>query len=351
MTYSEIGSEFWQVEPVANDRKYFLSGRTALDYIIRDMKLKHPEINSVLMPSYCCDTMMQPIIDNGLTVRFYKVWAENDGFHVQIPGTSNNEAFFLMTYFGFEMPTGIELEKIRSEWSVIIEDRTHSCFRNDNGYENADYSFISYRKWNAFAGIAEAACIKNFFQEEYSVRTDTRFISLRRSAEKKKKKFINEGDGDKKEFLGLFSRAEDELDKDYRDYGPDIQDCCALANLDIKSLRTIRQNNARILINVLKNVNGVRLIYDSVHNDDAPLFLPIYVEKDRDGLRKYLNDHDIYCPVHWPCSEYADRLNNEAIDIYDHELSLVCDQRYGNEDMEYMASMIRRFYGKKNSFK
>ena len=50
--------------------------------------------------------------------------------------------------------------------------------------------------------------------------------------------------------------------------------------------------------------------------------------------------HDIYCPIHWPKSEFVQDLNNE---IYDNILSLVCDQRYGLDDMRRMVNVINEY--------
>ena len=82
-------------------------------------------------------------------------------------------------------------------------------------------------------------------------------------------------------------------------------------------------------------------------NGDVPLFVPIFIKKDyRDRLRDYLIAHQIYCPVHWPISEYHRKVTNYEKTIYDEELSLICDQRYSREDMEREAKTIRNFFEK-----
>ena len=66
---------------------------------------------------------------------------------------------------------------------------------------------------------------------------------------------------------------------------------------------------------------------------DCPLFVPVLLE-NRDKVRKHLTENKIYCPVHWPKPEGADS------NIYDMELSLICDQRYGVNDMERIVSVL-----------
>ena len=71
------------------------------------------------------------------------------------------------------------------------------------------------------------------------------------------------------------------------------------------------------------------------------MFVPIIVE-NRDKLRKYLIDKKIYCPVHWPLSNYHKIKVNDQ-EIYQNELSLICDQRYNLDDMKYIVDVIKEF--------
>ena len=68
---------------------------------------------------------------------------------------------------------------------------------------------------------------------------------------------------------------------------------------------------------------------------DCPLFVPIVVSKNRNKVRQKLIEHKIYCPVHWPHPNVACESN-----LYDLELSLVCDQRYTERDMERIIAVL-----------
>ena len=77
---------------------------------------------------------------------------------------------------------------------------------------------------------------------------------------------------------------------------------------------------------------------------DCPMFVPIYVPNgQRDRMKQYLIKQEIYCPVHWPISKHH-RLSKKERLLYDNELSLVCDQRYTEEDMSRMADTIFAFW-------
>lgn len=91
----------------------------------------------------------------------------------------------------------------------------------------------------------------------------------------------------------------------------------------------------------------VPLINDDKSNQ-CPLFFPVCVPKGRrDDLKRHLIKNKIYCPIHWPLTEYHKNLSERAKRLYDEELSLVCDQRYGVEDMHRIVSCIRGFFVKK----
>lgn len=55
---------------------------------------------------------------------------------------------------------------------------------------------------------------------------------------------------------------------------------------------------------------------------------------DRDALRKYLIDNGIYCPIHWP------EVMGATIGVRENELSLICDQRYSEGDMQAIVDAI-----------
>ena len=75
-----------------------------------------------------------------------------------------------------------------------------------------------------------------------------------------------------------------------------------------------------------------------IENMDCPLFVPVIIKNGkRDVIRKKLVDNEIYCPVHWPHPD----ANCES-NLYEMELSLVCDQRYGREDMQRIVDVLNK---------
>ena len=59
--------------------------------------------------------------------------------------------------------------------------------------------------------------------------------------------------------------------------------------------------------------------------------------KERDGLRNHLIEMGIYCPVHWP------EVMGAPVGVRTNELSLICDQRYTEGDMQAIVDVIHEW--------
>ena len=332
----EIGSEFWD-EDRLGDVKYLMTGRTALEFIIRDLLVEH-DIKSVLMPSYCCHTMIMPFVLHGIDVRFYDVFFDH-GMKKDIPERKENEVFYRIKYFGFDDLQG------DTQSELDIEDETHSWMSGIKS--NADYTFASYKKWTGISGIAIATKKHGKF---INVPLDENqvFNELREKAFRLKKEYVITGSGNKSDFLNLFSEAEEMIENDYSGYKPSRESLECLLELDTKSIRAKRRRNAKYLIDEMKKIPQVQLIYDQIGIKDAPLFVPILAH-NRDELRRYLIQNEIYLPVHWPLSDYHKGISERARILYNQELSVICDQRYGLEDMKRIIMTMVDYYNRSPS--
>lgn len=118
----------------------------------------------------------------------------------------------------------------------------------------------------------------------------------------------------------------------------------AFLQLDTTHIARNRQRNARILIDGLQDIPEIELMFQTMQDDEVPLFVPVLLRENRAKLRKYLIDNAIYCPIHWPKSEFHKGISQRAEMLYSQELSLVCDQRYGSDDMNRIVECIRKYY-------
>ncbi|MEI7668260.1 MAG: hypothetical protein WCI62_04650, partial [Erysipelotrichaceae bacterium] len=323
----------------ANPHRYLLSGRTALDHIIQDIK-QSTKFKSVYMPSYCCQSMIQPFIDSNIEVKFYRVRFEENRFVYDVDYEINCDAILIMQYFGFNNDSEkVIIDEFVSRGKVVIEDATHSWFSESPYSSNADYVLASFRKWTGVPCGAIIVKPKSQFLIGISIQTNSPYIDLRTKAAILKKEYITNQSGNKEGFLNLFTQAEHLLDKDYKSYivTVDLED--KLKKLYTDKIKQIRRDNAAYLIKELKTIVGITTI--KVTENDTPLFVPIMIDKDiRDKLQQYLKVKDIYCPIHWPLTS-DHRIKD--ISLYENCLSIVCDQRYTLADMHRIIEQIRDF--------
>ena len=322
----EIGSEFWDIPICSEDNhlfpletQWFLSGRFALKAIIDEI-----QIHSVGVPMWCCDSIIKPFADKGIDVQFYDS---------QIP---NTDAILVMDFFGYTSQT--DWDKFDG---IVIRDVTHSILSKK--YDDADYYFGSLRKW---AGFWTGGFAWGFQKDVVFGNSNDTYIELRRTAMIQKQAYIHRQAGcqnsrnEEKEFLKLFCNAENQLDE-AGVLPAASRDIAYAKKMDIHLIRSRRRDNANILLEAFNDI----ALFPFFGEKDCPMFVPIRIPY-RDGLRKHLINKGIYCPVHWPVSTLH-KVNDEQKRFYDTELSLVCDQRYDQTDMERIISVIKEYQEKR----
>ncbi len=332
MVKKEIGSEFWDV-PMAEKKnglfpkctQWYLSGRSALQAIIAELG----DIRSVSLPSWCCDSMVKPFAEVGVNINFYKAAVENNALVQKIEYDS--DVLFLMDYFGYTAPA----PDVSGFKGIIIRDVTHSIF--SASYSDADYYFGSLRKW---CGVWTAgyAWTNDGHPLPIKQNDDLGYTLLRDKAMQLKNSYIHGLGVTDKGYLQFFDEAEEILEKVGIVSAAD-RDVMLASKLDVEYIRQRRRVNAE----VLRSAFADWLIFSEKKESDCPMFVPVLVPNGkRDELRRFLISNNIYCPIHWPVSEYH-RLTKQEKFLYENELSLVCDQRYTEDDMRRVVQIIKSF--------
>lgn len=361
--YNEIGSEFWtdctshsmqclfsmRPERIYGTYPYkvveTLSGRTALEHIVE--VLQHRGMKRVYLPAYCCHTMIEPFETHGFKLAFYDIWLTEEGLHRDVTLDSNDcEVVLLMDYFGHTDAETAEMARLaKAAGKVVLYDATHSLFSNVY-YSPYDFTYGSYRKWvDINCGfVAWKDDVSDCPISQNSVNVEV-YSQLRKKLFDKKAAFIKHGIGTKEDFLPLINQAEMLLEQTYHHQMPDERSMDVLRYTDANHICTSRRENSRILTEGIKEMNDARIrcINTLLNPKDVALFVPVVVKNGlRDELRRYLIEHNIYCPVHWPYSELHPSMPGQK-QLMESELSLICDQRYGKDDMIRIVKTIKAF--------
>lgn len=327
----EIGSEFWDV-PTKNSGnvffsesiQWFLSGRSALQAIIKELG----GVRSVSLPSWCCDSMIKPFVNSGIDVHFYPVYWQK-GLIQEID--LNSDALLLIDYFGHSSPSS----KLGKYKGIVIRDVTHSIYSSD--YSDADYYFGSLRKWcGVWTGGYAWTKDGHFLPMDHEA--DFGYVPLRERAMQLKNSYIHGWGVNDKAYLGIYEKAEEALEQagiapaNYRDVE-------LAKRIDVEFIMDRRRKNAEVLRAAFPDW----LVFPKISFTDTPMFVPVLIpDGKRNELRRFLIEHEIYCPIHWPVSELH-RVDPKTSFIYENELSLVCDQRYTENDMNRIVETIKVF--------
>ena len=104
-----------------------------------------------------------------------------------------------------------------------------------------------------------------------------------------------------------------------------------------KKIQVKREENFAALHKALGKMNHLQINFP-----EAPFMYPLYLENGM-KIKKELINRKIYIPTLWPDVFKIAKIEHRAWDYTENILPLPCDQRYNQEDMEYMAEAINSF--------
>lgn len=341
MGQKEIGSEFSfsdndycnnTFDNLFNIKKGCLvfSGRTAIETVL----MNEPSIHKALLPSYCCDSMIEPFRKSGIEVKYYSVNYINE-ITIKLNVEDDVDCILWCNYFGFMLPMP-DLSAFVERGGVIIEDVTHSLYSSEQFHEQSHYLIASIRKWEAILCGGYCAAVKKKMSYKPFTRPSENYLKLKRNAMILKSKYLSgEINVEKEKYLHMFSEANKWLAENYSCKVIDEYSEKYLISVDIDMHRKQRRSNARILYEGLQNHPDIDFLFP-IEDMDCPLFVPVIIRNGkRDVIRKKLVENAIYSPIHWPHPN-ADCDSN----LYEYELSLVCDHRYNEKDMQRIVDIL-----------
>lgn len=337
----EIGSEFSCDEtyqrlsfkfPVDfNDELLTFCGRTSIEIILEN----NPKIKKAMLPSYCCDSMIEPFRNQNIEVVFYNV-NYNRGLQIDLKLEPDIDAIFWCNYFGYrhDMP---DLSCFINNGGIVIEDITHSLFSLQQYNKQSQFLVASLRKWGPLLSGGFCASRDYSFNDVKLEFPNETFVNKKAKAMLLKEQYLDDGNEIKKEkYLSLFNESNQWLSTNYSHLKIDMKSRRIIQGNDYERMVKIRKRNAKLLHDGLKNHPDISFLFEMAQMD-CPIFVPIIVKNNkRDFFRKKLIDNKVYCPIHWP-KPNATCISN----LYDNELSLICDQRYSAADMYRIINILK----------
>lgn len=309
----------------------YSSGRAALYHILLDVK-KRNNISKILLPDYLCSSVVIAAEKAGVEVVFYPL---NDKLELDEQHFANlyeeKCAVLLINYFGLQnLQKQVAYVRSLNKDAIIIEDDVQGFYEFQKELVGVDYKFTSLRKTFACpdGGLVKT---ENLLPEVNTVNKFHQY-KLAGSILKSLRKPEYYDDA---VYLSMFEKGESMIDDEITEGMSDMA-IDFISKTDIDRLAYIRKRNAKFICDGLESL-GLNTILP-VAEDKTPLFVPIYLE-DRNKVRKYMFQHNCFCPVHWP----LEGMNvKKGAEMAGHELSIIVDQRYTNADMEYILDLIAK---------
>lgn len=346
---NEIGSEFWIDKNRINQFGEWripnwldkfgnliltFSGRTGIEIIINNIIKKNGNF-TVAIPSYCCASVIEPFEKNNIRIIYYDVNFFSGKIQMDIEYAMNADAIYYCHYFGYNLdfPTR-KLTEFQHKGGIIIEDITHALFSRPEESFNSDYYVCSLRKWGNL--ISGGFCSGISLEKINLDDPEASYIDEKIEAMQYKYEYMQGEESNKSIFLEKFSKSNAMINRVYSYKKMDTYSNRILNEWDIDLIKKKRKENARILYNGICQISWIEVLKTYVP-EESPLFLAVIMPfEKREHIRKKLIQNNIFCPIHWP------RPNENCIsNIYDMELSLVCDQRYGMSDMKKILRVIQ----------
>ena len=318
------------------------SGREALHLVALNLNKdsSHPV---VLMPAYCCHSMVDPFEKAGWCIEYYPLNPDltaDEQVLFSLLLSKQPRAVLTMNFYG-SASTKAAVNIIKAEFPscFVIEDFSHCTFSIHNIHNpEVDYYVSSIRK---SVGVCDGSVIisKQPLDESIVLDEETDFSLTRQGVQTIKGRYNYTKDGGSKtSFLTQLRLKETDLDNFEGVHRISSYAQKQIACLNGKEIAFARRINMEHLLCILSDkVEIIPGIERSLYG--APFSLPIIVE-NRDEVQKKLAQTGVYAPVLWPISNIARAVCPVSTKMANKMLSLPIDQRYNYDDIEDIAKIV-----------
>lgn len=289
-------------------------GRTALRWL-----LEGRGYTKIYLPVFLCESVTEACEQHEIWISRYQLDAE---LNVLLPRKKlgESECLYLVNYYG--QLTDEKILTYQKIFGNIIVDHTHAFFQKP--LKGVDTLYSCRKFW----GVSDGAYLSTdavLPMDKPMDHSNKRMGHILGRYEENAGVYYQEMLQNAARYAGMEIRRMSRLTENL------------LGAIDYETGRRKREENYRILSEALPS----EFIFTRV-TPEGPFVYPYY-HKEGLKLRRWLAEHKIFVPTYWKnileeCTESS--LEYQwAADV----LPLPCDQRYGKEEMQYMAERIKEW--------
>lgn len=346
----EFGSDFHRCDhdfhgksnyfDVIGSTRYYACGRHAIDALVANEHWKR-----IWIPAYFCYEVIKHIAGTGIEVKLYDdtPLSNKDDEVVRSLPYENGDVLIRINFFG------LRGKHTNKEIPVpVIEDHTHGLVSQWALHSDADWCIASLRKSLPVAtgGILWSPEGKQLPKDIKTSDLCEKIASIRYEAMEIKKKYLKDG-GDKNVFREKYLKTEEMIDG-LSLSGIDKESKNIAHLLNIKLWIDLKRQNWQIAYNLLCDKFNILRPNKDILWYPFSLIILCDTEEERERLRKYMIQHNIYSAILWQIPDNSPFVN--ALDISKRMLSVHCDIRYSKKDIEQMCNIINGYYDPNNLY-
>ena len=287
-------------------------GRNALEYLCEVKKIR-----KLYIPYFLCASVPNLCKKIGVEYEYYSISKEFKPLFDRALG--NDEWLYIVNYYG-QLSMAV-LEELKKKYIRIIIDNTQNYFQMP--VRNVD-TFYSCRK---YFGVSDGAILYTDTLIDRELPLDESFERmgfLLGRFERTANEFYFQYKANNKLFASEPLKRMSKLTRNI------------LHGVDYERVKKVRTDNFTYFHVKFGDVNRLHLTVP-----EGAFMYPLYIENGV-AVRKELQKKRIYIPILWP--EVFDVCNetNLEYNLAKNILPLPVDQRYGEDDMEYIYTEIMR---------
>jgi dTDP-4-amino-4,6-dideoxygalactose transaminase len=309
-----------------DDPVLLANGQSALQILVHGLDARR-----VWIPSYTCEAVVSAVQVPGVDVRFYEIDQRLRCSTDWLDAVRRRDMVVFIDYFGYPADPGLmRVARVNGAW--IVRDAAQALLTpNDSGI--AHFTIYSPRK---YLGVPDGGILAIHERETFEVPPlqppPDDWWALALSARTQRSRF--DRTGEPRGWFELYQRAERTSP-----VGPfrmsDLTRDLLMHHIDEAGVKARRILNYSALAERLSRW----AVMPELPEDVVPLGFPIRLEC-RDAVRQHLFAHEIFPQIHWAVPQPLPPGFEDSRTLATQILTLPCDQRYGPDDMAYMAALV-----------
>lgn len=350
----EHGSEFhWfpyayeevQDMPWANNGIYYGSGRDAF----RSLLLQGLDTRGwkrLWAPGYFCQEVVESFLSTGIDVAVYPDGPMDATLRGEAIDIRPGDVLLVVNFFGLRTEQAIA--NIDTTGIDIIEDHSHDPWSTWARRSKADWCIASLRKTLPIpdGGVLWSPAAHRM-PPEMPVSNEHRLASLEKFAAMLLKSVYLEGYPVEKGMLRRLALSGDS----HIGFGKEISGMpewtkTLLRSFPSKKWREQRYRNYQVLVKSLDGIPWLDTLPVPTDSDACPYsgILIFDLPERRTYIRQRLIDSNIYPSILWSLDKPSVKgIQRGYIELSRRILSISCDMRWTEQEMEYVASYVHKF--------